>query len=282
MITKPIVKFTQIEGYSKYVKDKKSMKGAGMTYKFLAVIGSCILIFFLFGCVSERVHLQIPNGNKIDNIYFGTSGAEMRPAVLILPGASGLRTSWKSEYRYFARWLNKKYNFNVLVTDYRANSNVEVENIVRQHGMKTFVEQEVTTALDYLRKQESVDKEKIGLIGFSLGTLLSVMTASREDTVRVLVFVSLFTSSRDRIMFEHFPDAATRPILFLASSGDYIVRSRENADKIALYWSSNSKSDTKVEIVEGDLHSVDLIRGGTRLKNMVGDWLEKYLVRDAE
>jgi dienelactone hydrolase len=277
------VKFTQIEGYSKYAKDKKSMKGTGMTYKFLAVIGSWILIIFIFGCVSERVHLQIPNGNKIDNFYFGTSGAKKRPAVLILPGASGLRNpTWKSEYRYFAKWLNKKYNFNVLVIDYRANSNVEVENIVRQHGMKTFVEQEVATALDYLRKQESVDKEKIGLIGFSLGTLLSVMTASREDTVRVLVFVSLFTSSRGRIMIERFPDASTRPILFIASSGDYIVRSEENADKIALYWSSNAKSDTKVEIVEGNLHSVDLIRGGTRLKNMVGDWLEKYLGKDTE
>jgi predicted alpha/beta-fold hydrolase len=229
---------------------------------------------------SESSYLKIPLGKKVKFIYYGTSGNEKRPAVLILPGAGDDRMN-NRDMIYFVKWLNKKYNFNVLVINWRTNSSQEIKKIVREHTPKTLYEQEVVTALDYLREREDIDKEKIGLIGSSLGTSAAVQTASREDAVKVIVLLSFAGPTKNKKAHTTFAKASTRPILFLASKGDYFVPTKEYYDEMAIYWSNLAKSETKVEIRNGGLHSWRLIEE-KKYQIMVGDWLEKYLVEGAE
>jgi hypothetical protein len=80
-----------------------------MKTKILAVIIRCAFVIGFTGsfCSVKTIKLKISSGAKIRCIYQGTSGGGKRPAVLILPGLSGLRTSWKQDYNSFAKWLEK-------------------------------------------------------------------------------------------------------------------------------------------------------------------------------
>jgi len=248
-----------------------------MKRKALVVIG-CVFILGILGCLAgETIKLEVPSGPKVKGFYFGTPVGWKRPGVLILPGLSGLR-GYGQFYREFARWLNKEYDFNVMAVDYRGKTNEEVFRIVKERGSITFVKEEVETALDYIRKQETVAKDKIGLVGFSLGTISSIRTAARNDCVKTVVLVSLVLSpfSGGQLAYD-FSRCANRPIFFFAAEEDHIPQNNSNAAENTLYWSNQFKGDTKVEIAKSSDHSAELLQSGKR-KKMVGDWLQKHLI----
>jgi dienelactone hydrolase len=150
--------------------------------------------------------------------------------------------------------------------------------IIKEQRSISFVKEEVAAGLDYLRKQESVDKDKIGLVGFSYGTYLSIKTTAREDSVKALALVSLIEApSKDEDRVQGFLSCASRPVLFLAADKDHLPQNKSNAADNSLYWSKQAKSDTKIEIRKGGWHSVELLRR-KGIKEMIGDWLQKYLI----
>lgn len=249
-----------------------------MKPKFLIFI---LVGIFIFGItkgyvLGETVKLEIPSGVKIKCFYYKSLGEEKRPTILFLPGLSGLRSSnYNDIYKDFAIFLRKKYNFNVLIIDYRGKTNEEMLKFVNMGGLKMLVEQEVATALDYLRKQKNVDEEMIGLAGFSLGTIVAIMTAAQENCVKALALVSLIARPSEdfKPVFLH---CATRPILFLAAKDDYIPQNKTNAAENTLYWSQQVKGVTKVEITEGKKHSAELLEW-KGFQEMIGEWFKEHL-----
>jgi len=253
-----------------------------MKWKVLTVI-TCIFIISIVSsfCLAETVKLQIPSGTKIQYDYYKSTVSGKRPVVLLLPGLSGLRDrSLTWNITRFAKGINEKYDFNVLVVDYRGKTNEEMLRIVmKEGGSITLVEQEVATALDYLRKQENVDGEKIGVVGFSLGTVVAIRTAAREDCVKVMGLVSLITGpdEDDETFKSDFSRCANRPILFVAAKDDYMPQNKTNAAKNSLYWSQQAKGITKVEIVNGSKHSAELLEIGD-IREMIGEWFKANLL----
>ena len=249
------------------------------------IVIMCIFIF-IFGivasfCLAETVKLEIPSGAKIQYDYYKSSLGGKRPVVLLLPGLSGLRNrSLTEQITGFAKGLNKKYDFNALIVDYRGKTNEEMFQIVRKEGGSiTLVEQEVATALDYLRKQENVDGEKIGVVGFSLGTVVAIRTAAREDSVKAMGLVSLIVGpdETDETFKSDFSRCANRPMLFIAAKDDYVdPQKKTNAAKNALYWSQQAKGSTKVEIVKGSKHASELLDIG-EIREMIGEWFKANL-----
>jgi len=253
-----------------------------MKWKASTVI-TCIFIigFVVSFCLAETVKLQIPSGAKIQYDYYKSTVSGKRPVVLLLPGLSGLRNrSLTEKITRFAKGLNEKYDFNVLVVDYRGKTNEELFRIVnKEGGSRTLVEQEVATALDYLRKQENVDGEKIGVVGFSLGTVVAIRTAAREDCVKAMGLVSLIVGpdEDDETFKSDFSRCANRPILFVAAKDDYIPQNKTNAAKNTLYWSQQAKGNTKVEIVKGSKHAAELLEIGD-IREMIGEWCKANLL----
>ena len=255
-----------------------------MKCKLLAVIVGCTFIFTGIGiCLAKSIKLEFPSGNKIKCIYYEVRTGDKRPAVLILPGISGLRTSWRDKYDDFARWLNKEHKFNVLVIDYRARSENEIMKILKKRESMKIVKGEIAEALDFLKGQETVDKEKIGLIGFSFGTVMGIMTTANEDSIKTLILVSLILPPKenwrgpDPDLEQALSKFGNRPVFFLAAKGDNISRNRSNAADNSKNWIKQVKSDSKIEVIKGDSHSVELLQE-KGIKNKVADWLQKYLM----
>jgi dienelactone hydrolase len=247
--------------------------------KALVLIFSSIFVLGIAEsfCLAETIKLEIPSGVKIKCFYYKSDGDEKRPTILVLPGLSGLRNShYNDMYEDLAKLLKRKYNFNVLAIDYRAKTNEEMFKIVnREGGSKTLVEQEVVTAIDFLRKQKNADDQKIGVAGFSLGTIVAIRTAAREDCVKALALVSLIVGS-DEDVKQEFMRCADRPILFLAAKDDHIPQNKTNAAENTFYWSQQAKGNKKVEITKGKMHAAELLelKG---MKEMIGDWFKEHL-----
>lgn len=252
-----------------------------MKRKASSVITCIFIIGFVASvCLAKTVKLQIPSGAKIQYDYYKSTVSGKRPVVLLLPGLSGLRNrSFTEKITRFAKGLNEKYDFNVLVVDYRGKTNQELFWIVKEGGSRTLVEQEVATALDYLRKQENVDGEKIGVVGFSLGTVVAIRTAAREDCVKAIGLVSLILGpdEADETFKSDFSRCANRPILFVAAKDDYIPENKTNAAKNTLYWSQQAKGNTKVKIVKGWQHAAELLEIGD-IREMIGEWCKANLL----
>jgi len=254
-----------------------------MKCKVLAIIIGCVFLFAGTGiCLAKSIKLEIPSGDKIRCIYYEVPAGDKRPAVLILPGLSGLRTSWKDNYDSFAKWLNKEHKFNVLVIDYRAKSENEIMKIIRKRKTMKIVKGEIAKALGFLKGRETVAKEKIGLIGFSFGTVMGIMTTANEDSIKTLVLVSLILPPKenwrgpDPDLEQALSKFGNRPVLFLAAKGDNISN-RSNAADNSKNWSKQVKSDSKIEIIKGNAHSVELLQE-KGVKNKIGEWLQKYLM----
>ena len=260
-----------------------------MKRKVLVVIVGCIFVIGIAGsvCSAKTVKLKVPGG-KIRCFYHESRGEIKRPAVLILPGLGGIRGSKREIYWSFARWLNKKYNFSVLAIDYLARSNEEVFRLAKEHGSQIFFKREVTTALEFLRKKENVDKDKIGVLGSSFGTELALLTAGREDCVKTVVLLSLITVPREHPLWseynpylvESFAEYSGRSDLstfFIGDKKDDMPRNKSNAAANALSWSQQVKGEAKIEITNGGLHSAELLEV-RRIKKAVGEWLQKYLM----
>lgn len=258
-----------------------------MKRKVLAVAIGFVFVSSFFGCLAQTrksFTLEIPNGPKVSAIYYASQKEEKRPAILILPGISGLRTSWRERYDEFSRWLNNKYNLNVLVIDYRARSEREIMQIVRERKSMMFVDGEIKTALNFLRNQPTVDQEKIGLIGFSFGTVMGMMTAANDDSIKALVLLSLILPPRDRWrspdpdLEKALAEYARRPVLFIAAEKDYVHQNRSNAAQNSLYWSKQVKGDVEVKITKGGAHSMELLQVmGVQTK--IGEWLQGKLLQ---
>ena len=263
---------------AKEEKELLKRRGAVKRKAFVLILG-CIFVFGITKsfCLAETINLEIPSGGKIKCEYYKSSGDDKRPVILILPGLSGLRSSYLNErYIDLAKLLRKKYNFNVLAVDYRGKTNEEMFKIVnKEGGSRTLVEQEVVTGLDYLQNQKNVDEQKVGVAGFSLGTIVAIRTAAREDCVKALALVSLIVAA-DQDVEPEFSRCANRPILFVAAKDDHIPQNKTNAAENTLYWSQQARGNNKVEITKGKMHAAELLelKG---MKEMIGDWFKEHL-----
>ncbi len=80
----------------------------------------------------------------------------------------------------------------------------------RQYNLSTAVT-DAQTALSYLMHHESVDKHRLGLVGFSQGGLIAQLLAGYDDRIQAMVLWSSVAGDGpgnfDRLFDKHYPEA---------------------------------------------------------------------------
>jgi hypothetical protein len=84
-------------------------------------------------------------------------------------------------------------------------------------------QEDVKSALDFLTSIEQVDREKIGLAGYSFGASVALPVALQNDSVQALALVSPPLSPQDWVKLKNYP----KPKLLLCGSDDPFVSSAE-------------------------------------------------------
>lgn len=238
---------------------------------FIGILTTSLILFLPNGTEAKYVKLKTGQGIKIDGVYLEYK--EPSPSLLILPGLSG---SYEL-HEPFARELNRS-GFTVLAIDYRYVKRDDLMYKMHQkEGPIPFINEEVSSAFNFLKRQEKVDSKRIGMIGLSYGTLLAPLFAEREKDIKALVLVSpITTGKRNPQLQEAVLKCEDRAFLFLASENDLIRQNQTNAAENARYWFGIVKGPSDLKIFPGDAHSFEMFKN-TEVKKVIIDWFKKHL-----
>ena len=123
------------------------------------------------GQTGERIDREGVFGN-----YFPATAEEPRPAILVLGGSEGgLATDVT---RQAVALQAQGYNALHLAYHNAPGKSAKLKNIPVE---------DFTRALDWLKRQDGVDPERIGIIGYSKGAEAALLTATRYPDIRAVV-----------------------------------------------------------------------------------------------
>jgi len=226
--------------------------------------------------------LESEIGIKFDVNYFATKGLKKAPAVLLLPGSAK-----QNKFGSLPTKLNKA-GFNVLVVDkyymfdYWDASSSRIkkrEALDKRGGVRDLVKNETIASINFLRDQENVDPNRIGILGSSMGSALGIMAMKEDDRIKTFVIVSpgricgmgLFDYGIEEDILSEWK------LLLLASHQDINPNGESSvscAESIAKFCPDSTITK---KYLTGDLHGGKLLRDNNSLNNEIVQWLKSNL-----
>lgn len=141
--------------------------------------------------VSLATHAQVRQsegtfpsaGKTIRSEIFAPADATKAPAVVILYGAAGM-TNRAADFRRYARDL-AHHGYVAFLPYYFDATGTSTMDRVTADKLAIWV-QAVHDAVTFASQHDSVDGTRIGLIGFSLGSLVGLSEAREDERVRAM------------------------------------------------------------------------------------------------
>lgn len=184
----------------------------------LSLLGYCLASYYLLHQMvyGRRVPLELktPDTKKChyETVHFTPRGEDfllegwfLRPknqeaseqkTLLFVHGIGANRISNPHTMQIAYDFINEGYQ--VLLFDLRTQGNSE-----GPHASASYYEKfDVLGAFDFLLKEKKIPKEKIGLLGFSMGGATALLAASIEPAIRALAIDSPFSDARELIAQE--------------------------------------------------------------------------------
>ena len=143
----------------------------------------------------EKVFFKNKKGKKIVGILHTPKKEHIHhkiPCVIICHGFTGFKEeTWIVN---LAKELEDHY-----IASLRCDFTNSGESEGSWEGLKTSEEiEDLKSMIDYVENINFVDKDKIGVAGHSLGGLVSIVTASQDPRIKVLVTLSPLDDPNDK------------------------------------------------------------------------------------
>ncbi len=197
-------------------------------------------------------------------------GQDGMPGVVLSHMLNRKRSDWSA----FANTLQAA-GYHVLAIDLRGHGDSKMNG--RRTGWRALSKKvfshapnDPAAAAAWLREKNGIDKNRIALIGASIGANASVVAASRESSnIKTVVLLSCGINYRgvktdDAIKSYH------GPVLIVAAAGDKY--SAESSRKLA-QWAG----DATLKIYKGKLHGTNLFRAHEDLGPTILKWLKSKM-----
>jgi dipeptidyl aminopeptidase/acylaminoacyl peptidase len=220
------------------------------------------------------------------------------PAIIICHGVGANR----SDFTELAVTLAKRGYF-VLQFDFRAHG----ESSGSRTSLGYLEQKDVLAALDYLKKRKEIDKNHLGIYGFSMGGSSAILAAARSGAFAAVVVDSAFTSLRDQARdaitgYYHLPSfpflqltvlgyevyfqtrvdkispvnviarIAPKPVFIITGEGDKLI-SAGNSKKLF----AEAGNPKELWIIPGADHGGTLAAAGSEYEKRVGEFFDKNL-----
>lgn len=223
---------------------------------------------------------------------------ETLPAIILCHGQGANR----SDLTDLAVSLSRR-GYAVLTFDFRAHG----ESGGRSSSLGYRETKDIAAAYRFLASRKGIDKERIGIFGFSLGGASAILAAAETGAFKAVVADSAFASLRDQARtaitgFYHLPSfpflqlavlgyelyfqtsvstvapeaaigrIAPRPVLLIAGDGDDLIP-RENGER--LYAAAKEPKQLWVIPVTG--HGDTMAAAGPEYEKRVGEFFDQHL-----
>ena len=256
-----------------------------INYNCLIIIICVFFLSIVIGCVPTTTQLTSENGIK-NSVSFYPSDLPNSPAVMILPG----RGNTPENYTNLARKMSKS-GINVILVRYNTLGQPKWNQYVNQErgGTEDAVKNEVTTALNFLNSQQTVDRDRIGILGGSMGTWVGFVTMAKYKNLKSLAMLSPICAPGTAVgkgyTFETYPgtkelaDAfGDRNLLLIGSKNDRSSSEFPTAVENSEYLSSimaNAKIEKKY--YPGKAHAYFMLSSHIDLSETIVQWFMKTL-----
>jgi dienelactone hydrolase len=240
-----------------------------MTTRF--VIFACMLIFVTTGCLTGATREVIFTTQDSVTIYgtlYAPESQEKSPGLLLLHMLGRKRKDWDD----FARSAAEA-GFAVLAIDLRGHGQ-SVRRLGRILDFRKFsnaefakMVEDVRAAVAWLRIQESVEGNRVSLVGASIGANLAVKYAAVDPEIQSIVLLSPGLDYRGITTIDAMKTYGERPALLVAArDDDYSSDTVENLATAA-------RGRVKKQLYEKAGHGNFMFRTEPALRGLVLEWL---------
>ncbi len=220
------------------------------------------------------------------------------PAVIICHGIGAN----KSDFTELAVALSKR-GYYVLLFDFRAHG----DSSGSRSSLGYLEQKDVLAALSFLARRPEIDRQRVGIYGFSMGGATAILTAAKNKGFSAVVVDSAFASLRDMagtvitghyhlpsFPFQHLlvlgydlyfqtsidtiaperevPKLAPVPILIIAGAADHLIPAG-NGRRLF----SAAHEPKELWIIPGADHGATFAAAGSEYERRVGEFFDKYL-----
>ncbi|NJE49039.1 alpha/beta fold hydrolase [Thermococcus sp. 9N3] len=243
----------------------------------------------------EDVTIETRDGLKLSAWWVPNEG----PVVMPLHGYT--RSRWDEVYMKQTIEFLLKEGYSVLVFDFRAHG--KSEGKFTTVGDRELID--VLSAVDWLKKNHPEKAEKIGLIGFSMGAVVTIRALAEDEGITcgvadsppiyldktgarglkyfanlpewlytfVKPFTVLFSGAKELNMLE-YADKVRKPLLLIAGENDPLVRPEE----VREFYERNKNVNPDVELWVTDAPHVRTLKfHPEEWKARVRNFLSKHL-----
>jgi dienelactone hydrolase len=136
---------------------------------------------------------------------------------------------------------------------------------------------DVNAAVDWLLDQPGIDKNRVGIIGASVGANIVLRYAAVNDELAAIVALSPGLVYRGVRTDDVIGKIANRPLRLLVAQDDpFAFESCRRLMEIRKGLEERS-SQTEMKACAGNLHGTDLVRGVKGLSEWLAEWLRQTL-----
>jgi len=196
------------------------------------------------------------------------------PAIIICHGVGAN----KSDFTDLAVALSRRGYF-VLQFDFRAHG----ESGGRRTSLGYHEQKDAAAALAYLKTRTEIDRQRIGIYGFSLGGSTAILTAASTRAFGAVIADSAFTSLRDQARdaltgFYHLPSFPFLQLTILA----YELYFQTRIDNISPISAIGKISPAAVFIIAGEGDRLIPAENGTRLFAAAKEPKQLWIIQGAD
>jgi dienelactone hydrolase len=208
----------------------------------------------------QKVLIKVADGLEIHGMFYPTT-AEKAPALLLLHQYGGNQSQWS---RLVPILVENGYN--VLTVDMRGSGTT---------GGKqnwTTAEADGLELMKWLREQPTVNPDRVGVIGASIGSNLALRICAADEKCPAVVALSpginyFGVSTKDAV-----ENMGNRAVLLVAAQQD----SDASGGVKTLTFVTPKETNLEVRIYGGTgLHGVDMLYK-VDLPKLIIDWLQQY------
>lgn len=192
------------------------------------------------------------------------------PAIILCHGQGANR----SDFTDLAVALSRR-GYLVLAFDFRAHG----ESAGRRSSLGYLEQRDIEAAQRFLVLRRDVDKDRIGIFGFSMGGAAAIMASARTGAFKAVVADSAFASLRDQARtaisgFYHLP---TFPFLHAAELG-YALYFQIPVSRVSPEAVIGRIAPRPVLVIAGDGDDLIPVEDGRRLFRAAGEPKELWVI----
>jgi alpha-beta hydrolase superfamily lysophospholipase len=237
--------------------------------QILAFICGVLCVSNLVSAAPQEVTFVTKDSVTIYGTFYPCGTNEKAPGLVLLHMLKHKRQDWDA----FAQDAVKA-GFAVLTIDLRGHGQSvhQGERIldVNEFSNAEFAlsVEDVSAAVEFLRKEPGVDGGRISLVGASIGANLALKCAATDTTIRSVVLLSPGLEYRGLTTEDAMVRYGNRPILLIASRDD------DYASDSVVKLASVAKGSVRQQLFENAGHGTFMFQVEPDLGKMMLDWLK--------